>query len=97
MLPSNRTLLKIVINKEFGKGINKVNLFIAIEEFIDLHYPPVDTRHNRRQLNRTEILNQLVHDIQKAGGLQEWKIGIQGPVVGSFPFKKKKQSQYQSD
>ncbi len=92
MLPSNRTLLKIVISKEFGKGINKIDLFLVIEEFIDLHYPPLDTRHNRRQFNRTEILHQLVHDIQKAGGLKEWKISIQGPIIGSLPFKKKKQS-----
>ena len=63
-----RPELKVKIREQFDLGINKDSMFVAMEAFIDAHFPSNETikmRHNR-------ILYGLAHHIYKEGGLEEF-------------------------
>ena len=73
MKPSNRPLLQRVINEQFGRGINKVDLFNAIELFIDTYYPPPPRSHDSVNKRKSGMLQALLEDIYQAGGIKKWK------------------------
>jgi len=95
MLGRNRVLLRSIINKEFSEGINKINLFNALERFIDFYYP---TKGGEgvyfTYATKSKILHELAVDIAREGGLKSWKkktMLLSNPIIGSVPSKKKKQ------
>jgi len=108
MKGTNRTLLKLLINDQFGKGINKVDLFNALEVFIDKHYPPERNHHYFTEIHKKQLLTELLVDIREAGGVKLWKEKLQ-PKVIRYPngmvmptsdqklFKNKKQEQHHQD
>ena len=93
MLGQKRALLRVVLNKEFSKGINKVDLFNVLEDFIDKQYPdPQGGGQYFTHHSKTKILHELALDIHRAGGLKVWKkklLLLTAPVIG-LPLAKKK-------
>ncbi|MCK5016200.1 MAG: hypothetical protein KAS32_03930 [Candidatus Peribacteraceae bacterium] len=85
--------LQKVIDTQFGRGINKMDLMNALAEFIDHHYPTVDVSKRKYFNNhhKNEILHQLSLDIYEAGGVIRWKelLAKTIPSVGLFPKDEK--------
>jgi len=73
MIQKNRSELRYIINEQFNNGINKENLFDAMENFIDKHYPPDEVKLLAESLNHKNIIRSFVHDVRKAGGYRNWK------------------------
>lgn len=97
MLRMKKILLRQVIDRQFGIGINKIDLLNAISNFIDDYYPtspPTTVYTTKRQ--KSIIMNDLILDIKDAGGLTRWKkqlVTLNSPVIGKLlPPQKKKHS-----
>jgi len=93
MLGRKKILLKTLINKQFSTGINKVDLFDALETFIEENYPEANPAVYMSHSKKTQILQDLAFDIRQAGGLEIWKkqlVLLSTPVLGSLPPDKKK-------
>jgi len=93
MLGHKRALLKTLINKQFAQGINKVDLFNALEKFINDQYPEKLSSVYLTKNSKNDILSELARDIKNAGGLDLWKkkiLMLGAPIVGSLPPKRKK-------
>ena len=99
MIQANRQKLRVLIDKQFGKGINKKDLFDAFVEFLDYNYPTTSVESSKYFTSRVknQILHDLAIDIRDAGGLEQWKkklITSFVPIIGSLPPTTKKKKHY---
>jgi len=64
MLPAKKLKLQKLISEQFGKGINKKDLFTSLEGFIDDNYHEVKGK---------TYLSELVREMEAVGGYRSWK------------------------
>ena len=100
MLPANRQKLRWLLDTQFGRGINKKDLFEVLVKFIDYNYPTTTTRMYFTSRLKNEVLHELALDIRDSGGLDKWKKKVQTfaiPIVGTLSPSKKKKEQKSKD